>query len=61
MIVVAVSVKDGPHTRGEVLELDEDDLGPAELARVEELMHEMSSYLERLARLKRARAQGRAG
>lgn len=60
MITVAISVKDGAHTRGEILELEE--LGAEELARVEALVHEMRDHLERIARRMAAkRAKDGAG
>ena len=52
-VQVAFTVKDGPHTRGEVLDLD--DLDGMALARVDEVIHEIRSHLERLARVRAAR------
>ncbi len=60
MIKVTIAVQDGVHTRGEILEF-EGDVGAEELARVEELAHEMIAHLERVVRLRKAQAKGRAG
>jgi hypothetical protein len=53
MIQVTFAVKIGPHTRGDVLELEELDADG--LARVEDLVHEMRAYLEQHARIRRAK------
>lgn len=57
MIQVTIAIKDGVHTRGDVLELEE--LGPEELARVDELIHELRDHLDRIARVRAAKARAR--
>ncbi len=53
MITVTIAVKDGVHTRGDILELS--DLAPEDLARVDELILEMRDHIDRIARVRAAK------
>jgi hypothetical protein len=54
-----ISIRDGVRTRGEILELE--TLGPEDLAQVDDLIHEMRDHLDRVARVRDARAKAGGG